>query len=143
MNAELQYPILTPLDRQVAQVIMCARGARQAITIKQITVEIWPGSPYPAAFQPLARVIKASVRRLRRAGLKIGSARGSRGNPPGYYMIETARELAMTVKPLLDQALDELKTIEALTGNQYYVRELTGQRKLFEQVVAPASGREF
>lgn len=78
------------------------------------------------------RELKASVRRLRRAGYKIGSTRGSKVTPPGYYMIETADELAATVRPLFRQAIDQLRTIEALTGKDYFARELAGQMKLFD-----------
>jgi len=36
-------------------------------------------------------------------------------------------------RPILHQAVDELKTIEALTGHQMYTRELMGQAVMFRE----------
>jgi hypothetical protein len=66
--------------------------------------------------------------------MKVGACRGSRDGKKavGYYVISTRQELSATVRPLLRQAIDELKTIEALTGRGMYTRELEGQERLFE-----------
>jgi len=121
---------LSPADREIARLISTRRGAAQAITIEEIAQLIWPNdwSQSEGERASIARGIKASVRRLRRAGFKIGS---SRQEPPGFFMITNPQELAATVRPLLNQAIDQLRTIEALTGKQYYVRELAGQMRLF------------
>lgn len=103
-------------------------GAMRAISIRDLGELLYRA--YDCAASP--RDLKASVRRLRRAGFKIGSTRGSKTAPPGYYMIETADELAATVRPLFRQAIDQLRTIEALTGKDYFARELAGQMKLGE-----------
>jgi len=113
-------------------------GAAQAVTIEAIAVALWPsewwfvgreshGMPEYPHRAKLQRVIKKWVRSLRRKGIKIAPCRGK---PPGYYMISNAKELSAAVRPLLRQALDELKTIEALTGKGYYSRELAGQMQL-------------
>jgi hypothetical protein len=67
--------------------------------------------------------------------MKVGACRGSRDGKKavGYYVISTRQELSATVRPLLRQAIDELKTIEALTGRGMYTRELEGQQTLFEK----------
>ena len=134
--------LLTPKDRDIAAIIARRRGAAQAISIDEITRELVvqrkvgaDSSSSPAAFQTLwERSIKDSVRRLRRAGMKVGACRGSRDGkkPVGYYIISTPQELSATVRPLLRQAIDELKTIEALTGRGMYTRELEGQERLFK-----------
>jgi hypothetical protein len=127
--AQVNY-ILSPADREIWKVISRRRGAAQAITIEDIARLIWPNewSQSEGHRASIARGIKASVRRLRRAGFKIGA---SRQNPPGFFAITNARELADTVRPLMRQAIDQLQTIESLTGKQYYVRELAGQMRLF------------
>jgi hypothetical protein len=126
----------------IEQVIAKRQGARLAISIEEIARELWPyewswcvaernGFPaYPHRAQ-LQRAIKGAVRELRRQGRKIGSCRGSKVAPAGYYMITTSAELALTVAPLLRQAVDELRTVEALTGRNYYTAELAGQQRLF------------
>jgi hypothetical protein len=134
--------LLTPKDRDIAGIIARRRGAPQAISIDEITRELVvqhkvgaDSSSTPAGFQTLwERSIKDSVRRLRRAGMKVGACRGSRDGKKavGYYIISTRQELSATVRPLLRQAIDELKTIEALTGRGMYTRELEGQERLFE-----------
>jgi hypothetical protein len=134
--------LLTPKDRDIAGIIARRRGAAQAISIDEITRELVvqrkvgaDSSSTPAGFQTLwERSIKDSVRRLRRAGMKVGACRGSRDGKKavGYYVISTRQELSATVRPLLRQAIDELKTIEALTGRGMYTRELEGQERLFE-----------
>jgi hypothetical protein len=129
-------------ELEIKRVIAQHVGAEQAITIAGIAQEqrMWPsewwfvrteshGFPHYVYRATIQRAIKRAVRRLRRQGVKIASRRGDR---PGYFMIQTPEELAKTVAPLLRQALDELKTIEALTGREYYVRELAGQMKLFQ-----------
>jgi hypothetical protein len=132
--------LLTPKDRDIAGIIARRRGAAQAISIDEITRELLAqrcsgpdlsGSNFE---ELMARSIKDSVRRLRRAGMKVGACRGSRDGKKavGYYVISTRQELSATVRPLLRQAIDELKTIEALTGRGMYTRELEGQQTLFE-----------
>jgi len=132
--------LLTPKDRDIAGIIARRRGAAQAISIDEITRELLAqrcsgpdlsGSNFE---ELMARSIKDSVRRLRRAGMKVGACRGSRDGKKavGYYVISTRQELSATVRPLLRQAIDELKTIEALTGRGMYTRELEGQERLFE-----------
>jgi len=132
--------LLTPKDRDIAAIIARRRGAAQAISIDEITRELLAqrcsgpdlsGSNFE---ELMARSIKDSVRRLRRAGMKVGACRGSRDGKKavGYYVISTRQELSATVRPLLRQAIDELKTIEALTGRGMYTRELEGQERLFE-----------
>lgn len=120
------------LDHPDRDVILALRelhsGAMRAISIRDLGDLLYRAFDCDAA----PRDLKASVRRLRRAGFKIGSTRGSKTMPPGYYMIETAEELAATVRPLFRQAIDQLRTIEALTGKNYFTRELAGQMKLFE-----------
>jgi len=112
---------LSPLHQRVAELIERHVGEAEAIPIRALGPELFRDG---AAHD---REVKALVRDLRRLGLKIGS---KRTEPYGYYMISTARELASTVAPLLRQAIDELRTIEALTGRGYYTRELEGQLKL-------------
>jgi len=132
--------LLTPKDRDIAAIIARRRGAAQAISIDEITRELLAqrcsgpdlsGSHFEELME---RSIKDSVRRLRRAGMKVGACRGSRDGEKavGYYIISTRQELTATVRPLLRQAIDELKTIEALTGRGMYTRELEGQQRLFE-----------
>jgi hypothetical protein len=132
--------LLTPKDRDIAGIIARRRGAAQAISIDEITRELLTQrctcDVSASNFEELmARSIKDSVRRLRRAGMKVGACRGSRDGKKavGYYVISTRQELSATVRPLLRQAIDELKTIEALTGRGMYTRELEGQQNLFDQ----------
>ncbi len=135
--------LLNPADRQIAALIAQCRGAARTITITEIAETLWPrdwaGEDRDGARianepdlerkrKAISRGIKASVRRLRRAGYKIGSRRNEN---PGFFMIQTAKELSETVRPLLHQAVDQLKTIEALTGRQMFARELAGQARLF------------
>jgi len=126
---------------EVARVIGLHPGAERAITIEGIAQELWymewlvmhndsTGHPLYPYRKKIQRAVKQCVRNLRRQGMKIASDRGSRGNP-GYYMITNSKELAATVRPMLRQAVDELRTIEALTGKGYYSAELAGQEKLF------------
>ena len=132
--------LLTPKDRDIAAIIARRRGAAQAISIDEITRELLaqrcsgPDLSGSNFGELMARSIKDSVRRLRRAGMKVGACRGSRDGKKavGYYVISTRQELSATVRPLLRQAIDELKTIEALTGRGMYTRELEGQQTLFE-----------
>ena len=132
-------------DLEIAKIILARQGADLALTIEQIAQEIWPSEwwlvrgeshgfpayPYRAK---IIRAIKAAVRRLRRAGEKIGSSRGSRNRPSGYYAIANADELADTVRPMLRQAVDMLRTVEKLTGHGYYSHELAGQQRLFKSL---------
>lgn len=121
--------VLTPVDRQIAQIISAHRGSAQAITIEAIAQSLWLEEWYKHnGRQRCERAVKASVRRLRRAGWKIGSRRGEN---PGFFMIQNSRELTDTVRPLFRQFVDMARTIEALTGKQYYARELEGQMRLF------------
>jgi hypothetical protein len=131
--------LLTPKDRDIAAIIARRRGAAQAISIDEITRELLTQrctcDLSASNFEELmARSIKDSVRRLRRAGMKVGACRGSRDGKKavGYYIISTRQELSATVRPLLRQAIDELKTVEALTGRGMYTRELEGQERLFK-----------
>ena len=142
--------ILTPKDHDIAEIIARRRGAAQAVSIDEITRELMSRAEEselragfkPAPTQSMAKLwersIKDSVRRLRRAGMKVGACRGSRDGKKavGYYVISNAQELRATVRPMLRQAIDELRTIEALTGRGMYARELEGQQKLFEQELA-------
>jgi hypothetical protein len=125
-------------ELEISRIILQHQGAESPITIEAIAQQLWPREwwfvrgeshgfpiyPYRAKIQ---RAIKAAVRKLRRAGRKIGSARGKQA---GYYMITSTSDLARTVRPLLEQAIDELRTIEALTGKGHYVAELEGQLRL-------------
>jgi hypothetical protein len=123
-------------------VIAKRRGEALAISIEGIAMELWAyewsccvsekkGFPVYPHRANLQRLIKQAVRALRRKGKKIGSSRGSKHAPPGYYMITTSAELAKTVAPLVRQAIDELGTVEALTGKNFYTAELAGQQRLF------------
>jgi hypothetical protein len=137
---DLRYEfLLVHPEFAIRDVILLHEGAAQAITIEGIALDIWrtqwgfvradsKGFPIYPYRKKIQRVVKACVRHLRRMGLKIASGRGANA---GYYMIQTADELAKTVRPMLNQAIDELKTIEALTGRGYYSAELEGQMALF------------
>ena len=110
-----------PLHRHLIEILARHLGHDRAVAIRNLGPQLYgDGDPHD-------REIKALVRELRRAGLKIGS---KRTEPAGYFMITNARELAATIAPLLRQAIDELRTIEALTGRGYYARELEGQMRL-------------
>lgn len=111
-------------------------GAHNAITIDEILAAL-ESLDLSGKHKNNARLVKQVVRDARRRGIKIGSTRGSIENPPGYYTIITADELAATVRPLMRQAVDQLRTIEALTGKGYVVRELAGQMKLFDAPKEP------
>jgi hypothetical protein len=123
--ANLTYPA-----REVGAIILDHRGEANAISIAEIAQMLWTQASHAAA----ERAIKAAVRELRRAGVKVGSRRTE---PVGYFMIQTTQELSATVRPLLRQAVDELRTIEALTGRGFFTAELEGQMRLFD---APGSG---
>ena len=131
-------------EQEVGRIIGAHQGAAMAISIESIAQELWPtewwlisndptGHPTYPRRKSIQREIKQCVRNLRRAGIKIASNRGANF---GYYMITNARELADTVAPMLRQAVDELRTIEALTGKGYYAAELAGQEKLFKTVAS-------
>jgi hypothetical protein len=127
MTASPQHAeLLMPQDLMVWAAIELPREDGHPARIDDLCRSVWPEHSRETA----RRAVKASVRRLRRAGYKVGS---TRGEDPGLYVIRTSQDLARTVRPLLRQALDQLKTIEALTGKQYYVRELAGQMLLFEE----------
>ena len=117
---------------EVQRVIAAHVGELESITIEGISQELWPtewwfvrgdskGFPVYPHRKRIQRKLKAIVRKLRRGGCKIASGRGDH---PGYYLISNAKELEATVRPLLRQAIDELRTIEALTGRNYYTGEL-------------------
>jgi hypothetical protein len=145
----LMQKMLTPKDRDIAEIIARRRGAAQAISIEEITRELLTGKgesevgSRESVAKLWERSIKDSVRRLRRAGMKVGACRGSRDGKKavGYYVISTAGELRATVRPMLRQAIDELKTIEALTGHGFYTRELEGQARLEFQEQEIGSGK--
>jgi len=149
-NSKMLSAMLTPKDKDIAAIIAKRQGAALAISINDIARQVAgelagegdvaQGSPSsPAALLKMwERSIKDSVRRLRRSGMRIGSCRnpkpGTRHPAAGYFVITTADELRSTVRPLLRQAIDELRTIEALTGKGMFAAELEGQARLFEQV---------
>ena len=124
---------LSPHDRRIGNLIALHRGASKAVTIREIGERLWPQEwAVDAARRTVERRIKDSVRTLRRVGVKVGTKRAQLDGPVGIFLIETAAELRATVGPFLRQALDELKTVEALTGKGYYSSELEGQMKLEE-----------
>lgn len=125
--------LLSHHDRKLGNLLARHRGAANAVTIREIGERLWPQEwAVDAARRNVERRIKDSVRTLRRVGVKVGTKRTQLDGPAGIFLIETAAELRATVGPFLRQALDELKTVEALTGKGYYSLELEGQMKLEE-----------
>lgn len=119
-------------------------GASQAITIEQIALELWahewmyvrPDSRTPDYIYRvrIQRLIKDTVRHLRLSGVRIGACRGSKNFPSGYFLISSAAEQEMSLKPLFSQAVDQLRTCSAMTGCDFGVPQLMANRHLLRVV---------
>jgi hypothetical protein len=114
----------------IEQVIAKHVGADNAISMEGIGQEVWRyhwscnvagkhGFPVYPHRENCRRLIRETVRELRRQGKQVGSSRGTKTKPPGYFMIVNHDELVDTVRTKYHQVLDELETIEALTGKDF------------------------
>lgn len=117
MNLANPNPDLVTADEQaVWDALIFCRGARYALPLAEISRRTGLKE----------RQVKAAVRGLRqRHRLPVGASRGKRN---GYYKIDTAEEMAATVRVLRRQALSELRLICALAGHDWiHYREMLGQ----------------
>jgi len=117
MNLANPNPDLVTADEQaVWDALIFCRGARYALPLAAISRRTGLGE----------RRVKAAVQGLRlRHRLPVGASRGTRN---GYYKIDSAEEMAATIRVLRRQALSELQLICALAGHEWTrYREMLGQ----------------
>jgi len=77
------------------------------------------------------RAVKDAVRGLRRRhNVPVGSARGKRNLPVGYFICVTLEDRDIAAHPFVEQFVDESHTIRAIYGDDRRFRELLGQLAL-------------
>jgi hypothetical protein len=131
--AALRSDLLAEPEKEVLRFIAERRGAEQPITIAELLRSLGPAWPmWDQKHQreetlPLAqrqRLVKRIVKDLIELhGIPIG---GSREKPYGYFLVVTAADLAIALRPLKNELRSISKRVQALTSKKF-VAELHRQ----------------
>jgi hypothetical protein len=107
------------MSQEEAQVLdfltLHCQGADSKVTIGFLNDQLFPT-------RHMARRIRKIVNRLRTLRWKIGSS--SNPKDPGVFICRNVKELNNTVRGIMTHAIEELRTVEALTGRGCYSMEL-------------------
>jgi len=115
-NVALHCQRMTEEEAKVLDYLtLHCQGATNKVTVAVLNQQLFPE-------RRMARRIREIVKRLRGLRWKIGSSSNPRD--PGLFIIRNVAELNNTVKGIMTHAIEELRTVEALTGQGHYSAEL-------------------